>query len=147
MSQKLWQVFVSRQLCILNSKINFEVLYFTQFWIYFEKNKIIECRSFITTLQPLGLSFFNSITKILYFESFFTSFYLLFFFLYVVQFQMIWNFSTMYPTCLEEWIQRSTTISDILSYKCELVKCNCLVFRKAKNRIFVNLQVHILQST
>jgi len=37
----------------------------------------------IITLQPLGLAFFNSMTKLLtifYFESFFTSFYLLFFF-------------------------------------------------------------------
>jgi len=67
---------------ILYSKINFEVLYLIEFSIFLEKNKIIECRLFITTLQPLGLAFLNSITKfliILYFESFSISFYLLFF--------------------------------------------------------------------
>ena len=52
------------------------------FQYFFEKNQIIGCRLFITTLQPLGLAFFNFINKfltILYFESFATSFYLLFF--------------------------------------------------------------------
>jgi len=47
-----------------------------------KKIKNIRCRLFITTLQPLGLAFFNSINKLLtiwYFESFPTSFYLLFF--------------------------------------------------------------------
>jgi len=50
-----------------------------------KKNKIIECRLIITKLQPLGLAFFNSITKfltILYSESSSTTFYLLFFPLY-----------------------------------------------------------------
>jgi len=82
MSQNLWGVFVCGQLWIVYSNINFEVLYFTQFSISFEKNKNIGCRLFTTTLQPLGLSFFNSMTKfltILYFESLSTSFYLLFF--------------------------------------------------------------------
>jgi len=79
---KLWGVFVCGLLSILCCKLNFEVLYFTQFSIFFEKNKIIGYRLFIATLQPLGLSFFNSISKfltILYFESFSISFYLLFF--------------------------------------------------------------------
>jgi len=81
MSQKLRGVLVCRQLWILYSKIIFEVFYFTQFSIFFEK-KIIQCRLSIKTLQPLGLAFFNSINKfltILYFESFSTSFYLLLF--------------------------------------------------------------------
>jgi len=97
-SQKLQGVLVCGQLWIIYSKINLKVLYFTQFSIFFEKNKIIVCGLFITIFQPLGLAFFNSKTKfstILYFESFSTSFYLTFFFLYVVQFQMIWNFSSM----------------------------------------------------
>jgi len=67
---------------ILNSKVNFEVVCLTQFSIFLEKNKIIGYRLFITTLQPLGLGFLDFIIKfltILYFESFFTSFYLLFF--------------------------------------------------------------------
>jgi len=59
---------------------------------------------------------------------------------------MIWNFSSMKTTCLKEWFQRSTTILDIFSYKCELVKCNCPIFRRAKKRIFVNSKVHILPS-
>jgi len=82
MSQKLWGVFVCGQLWILYYKINFEILYFTQFSIFFEKNKIIGCRLFIATSQTFVLAFFNCITKfltILYFESFFSSFYLLFF--------------------------------------------------------------------
>jgi len=49
-------------------------------------------------------------------------FLLTIFFLYVAQFQMIWNFLSMYPTCLKEWIQRVTTILDIFFlYKCGLV--------------------------
>jgi len=31
--------------------------------------------------------------------------------------------------------------------KCDLVKCNCPVFRRVKKRIFVNLNANILQST
>jgi len=50
---------------LLYSKINFKVIYLTQFSIFFEKNKIIGCRLFIPTLKPLGLAFFNSITKFL----------------------------------------------------------------------------------
>jgi len=50
-------VLVCGQLWILYSKINFEVLYLTQFSIFFEKNKIIGGRLFIATLQPLGLDF------------------------------------------------------------------------------------------
>jgi len=38
-------------------KINFEVLYLTQISIFLEENKIIGSRLFITTLQPLELSF------------------------------------------------------------------------------------------
>jgi len=51
------------------------------FQYFLKKNKIIQCRLLTTTLQPLGLSFFNSINKlliILYFESFSISFSLLF---------------------------------------------------------------------
>jgi len=71
MNLKLLGVFVCEQLWILYSKTNFEVLYLTQFSIFFEKNKTFGCRLIITTLQPLGLAFFNSMTKfltILYFK-------------------------------------------------------------------------------
>ncbi len=65
----LWGVLVCRQWQILysktSSKINFEVLYLTPISLYLEKNKIWGCRLIITTLQPLGLAFFNSITKFL----------------------------------------------------------------------------------
>jgi len=46
------------------------------------ENYIVICTLFITTSQPLELTLFNSINKLLtiwYFESFSTSFYLLFF--------------------------------------------------------------------
>jgi len=92
MSQKLKGVLVCGQLWIPYSNIIFEVLYLTQFSIILEKNNKIRRRIFITSLQPLGLAFFNSINKLLtiqHFESFPTSFHLLFFFLYVVQFQKI----------------------------------------------------------
>jgi len=46
------------------SKINFAVLYLTQFSMFSEKNKILGFRLFIITLQPLGLEFFNCITKL-----------------------------------------------------------------------------------
>jgi len=69
------------------------------------------------------------------------------FFLYVVQFQMIWNFLSMYPTCLKEWIQRVTIILDIFLYKCGLVKCSCTFFRRAPKWIFVNSKANILQFT
>jgi len=65
MSQKLWGVLVCGQLWIPYSKINLEVLYLIQFSMFFEKNKILGFRLFIMTLQPLGLEFFNSITKFL----------------------------------------------------------------------------------
>jgi len=39
-------------------KINFEVLHLTQFLIFFERNRIVECRLFITTLQFLLTIFF-----------------------------------------------------------------------------------------
>jgi len=80
MRWKLWGVLVWGQLWIPYSKINFEVVYLTQFSIFFEKNKNIGCRLFITTFQLLGLAIFDSITKfmtILNFESFSISFYLL----------------------------------------------------------------------
>jgi len=82
MSQNLWWVFLCAHLWIYYSKINFEVLYFSQISIFFEKNVVIGCMLSITTLQPLKLTFFNCRTKILtiqYFESFSISFYLLFF--------------------------------------------------------------------
>jgi len=63
MNQKLWGVLVCGQLWILHSKTNFDVVYSTQFAIFFGKNKILGCRLFITTLQPLGLTFFNFIIK------------------------------------------------------------------------------------
>jgi len=50
---------------IFYSKIKFEVIYFIQFSIFLEKNKIRGYRLFITTLQPLGLTFFNSIINFL----------------------------------------------------------------------------------
>ena len=50
-SQKLQGVLVCKQLWNLYSKINFEVLYFTQFSIFFEKNKMRRCRLSITKLQ------------------------------------------------------------------------------------------------
>ena len=46
-------------------KKNFEVLDLTQFLIFLKKNKNIGCRFLIATLQPLGLAFFNSISKLL----------------------------------------------------------------------------------
>jgi len=55
MSQKLQGVLACWQLWNLYSKINFKVLYFTQFSIFFEKNKIILLRFFIITFQPLGI--------------------------------------------------------------------------------------------
>jgi len=61
-------VLVCEQLWILYSKLKFEVLYLNQFTIFFEKNKIMGYRLRSTTFQPLGLAF----------ESFSTSFYLLF---------------------------------------------------------------------
>jgi len=76
------EVFICRQLWIFYSKINSEVLYFTQFSIFLEKNKISRYILFTKTLQPLGLAFFNSINKLVKiwcFESFSTSFYSLFF--------------------------------------------------------------------
>ncbi len=63
--KKVMRSFSCGQLWILYSKRNFEDLYLTQFLILFEKNKTIRCGLFITTLQPLGLAFLNSITKIL----------------------------------------------------------------------------------
>jgi len=53
----------------------------------------------------------------------------------------------MWPTCLEEWFQRSTTFFYIFSYKCDLVKCCCPFFRRGKKRIFVSLNANISQST
>jgi len=49
-------------------------------------------------------------------------------------------------TCLEEWIQKSTAIFYVFSYKCDLVKCCCLVFRRDKKSIFVTLNTNISQS-
>jgi len=75
---KLRGVLVCGQLWISYTKINFEVLYLTQFSIFLEKmnswdvNNLLQC-----SLQPLTLAFFNSISKFsttLYFESFSTSF-------------------------------------------------------------------------
>jgi len=65
MSQRLWGVLVCGQLWIFYSKINFEVVYFIQFSLFLEKNKIIGCTLFIATLQPLRLAFFNSIINFL----------------------------------------------------------------------------------
>jgi len=86
MSQKLQGILVCEQLWIFYSKINFEVIYLTQFSIFLKKSKIEGCRLFITTLRPLGLSFFNSIINltILCFEPFFTSFYLITIFFYML---------------------------------------------------------------
>jgi len=68
LSQKLWGVLVCGQLWILYSKINFEVIYLIQFSIFLEKNKIIGCRLFITTLQPLRLKFFPHLLKPVYYK-------------------------------------------------------------------------------
>jgi len=57
------------------------------------------------------------------------------------------KFSSMWPTCLEEWIQRSTTIFYFFSYKCDLVKCCCPFFHRGKKKIFVTLNANISQST
>jgi len=61
MSQKLWGLLVCGQFRILYFKINFEVIYLIQVSIFLEKNKIVGCRVFITTLWTFGLEFFNSI--------------------------------------------------------------------------------------
>jgi len=129
--------------------MNFEVLYLTQFLRFSRKNKIIGCRLFIITLQPLGLEFFNSITKFLaiqYFESFSTSSYLLFFS------YMLYNskWSQFFQPCSQLYLNNESkdtpqTIWDIFSYKCDLVKCIYLVFCKEK-KIFVNSNTNILQS-
>jgi len=50
------------------------------------------------------------------------------------------KFSSMQPTCLEELIQRITTILDIFSYKCDLLKCSYLLFDKAK-KVFLSIQI------
>jgi len=64
MSQNL--IGVCGQLWNLYSKINFEVLYLIQFSIFLEnKIKTTGVDFFITTLQPLGLAFFNSLIKFL----------------------------------------------------------------------------------
>jgi len=63
----------------------------------------------------------------------------------------IWSLRSHCPlmgtTSLEKWILRRTTILDIFSYKCNLVKCNCPLFCGDKKRIFVNSNASILQST
>jgi len=80
------------------------------------------CTLFITTLWPLGLAFFNSIKKFLsdlYFESFSTFFLLIIILLYVVQFQMIWNFQACRQLALKNeskepppfWTFFPTTVS------------------------------------
>jgi len=100
-------------------------------------------------ISTIGIGIFqfqNKILKNLLFWIILYFFLLTIFFLYVVQFQMIWNFSIIYPTCLEEWIHRSTTILGVFSCKCDLVKCSCLVFRRVKKMIFVNSNANILKS-
>jgi len=54
---KFMRSLICGQLWILYTKTNFEVLYLIQFSIFWEKNKIIGCRLFIITLQPLDFAF------------------------------------------------------------------------------------------
>jgi len=83
----------------------------------------------------------------LVFRSILYFFLLTIFFRYVVQFQTMWKLSSMYPTCLEEWFQRSTINMDNFSCKCHLVKCSYLIFCRTKKKFFVNSNTNILQST
>jgi len=41
---------------------------------------------------------------------------------------------------------KSSTILDIFSYHCDFVKCCCLIFHRAKMKIFVNSNINIFQS-
>jgi len=105
---------------------------------------------FITTLQPLGLAFFNYINKLLTiqcFESFSPSFYLLFFS------YMLYNskWSKIFQACnqhaLKNEFKELPSFWTFFLYKCDLVKCNYLDFYKALKRIIVNSNTNILQST
>jgi len=70
-TKKILITFISLALAkeIFILKFNLILFYLIEFSVFFEiefeTNKIIGYRLFITTLQPLGLAFFNFITKLL----------------------------------------------------------------------------------
>jgi len=146
MSQKLWGVLVWRQLWIFYSKINFEILYSIPFSLCMEKNKIIGCRLFIKTFQPLGLAFVNSKIELLiifYFESFSTSFYLLYFSYMLYNFKWFEKFQACNPLALKNECKEVLLFWILFHKKCELAKCSYLDLCRAKRMIYV---AHTLKS-
>jgi len=87
------------------------------------------------TLQLLRLEFFNSITNFFLSISYLNHFLLLSTYYLFPVCCTVPNDLKIFkhvPTYLKEWIQGSTTMLDIFSYKCEFVKCNCPFFQRTK---------------
>jgi len=149
MRWNLWGVLVGKQLWIFFSKINFEIFHLTQFSIFFEKNKIIGCRFFITTLEPLGLrKIYNSIPRQISILNHFLLFFYLLFFSYMLYNLKWFEFFQAYRELdLKNESKEAPPTWTFFSYKCDLVKFSCHVFHKAKEYIFVNSNANILQST
>jgi len=113
--------------------------------MFLEKNKIIGCRLFITTLQPLEFTFFNSITKfltILYFEPFSIFFYLLFFSCMLYNSKWPKKFQAYNQLNLKNESKKAPPFQTFFPYENELLKYNCLFFRKSPKR-FLSIQTLI----
>jgi len=54
----------------------------------------------------------------------------------------MWNFLSIHPTCLGNWIQKSTTIFDIFPLRSKLVKCNSPFFCKVEKMFLTNLNAY-----